>query len=73
MKLERFKFGDIIENGWAGEKNPLRVAIFIKHKKDTILMTDGKGELWEQYHDKENRNVRIGSIYENPELLEVEG
>lgn len=72
MKLERFKFGDIIENGWAGERNPHRIAMFIKHKKDTILMTsgaDGKGEVWEQYHDKENRNKKIGSIFENPELL----
>ncbi len=70
MKLERFKFGDIIENGWAGDKNPHKVAMFIKHKKNTILMT-GDGDVWEQYHDKENRNKRIGSIFENPELLEV--
>lgn len=44
--------------------------MFIKHKKDTILMT-AKGEVWEQYHDKDNRNKRIGSIFENPELLKV--
>lgn len=69
MKLERFKFGDIIENGWAGPRNPHRVAMFIKHKKNTILMT-AKGEVWEQFHDKDNRNKRIGSIFENPELLE---
>lgn len=71
MKRERFKFGDIIENGWAGEGNPYRVAIFVRHKKNTIEMTDGKGKFWETYHDKDNRNTRLGSVFENPELLEV--
>lgn len=69
MKLEKFKFGDIIENGWAGEKNPHRVAIFVRQKKNTIEMTNGKGEFWETYHEKDNKNTRIGSIYENRELL----
>lgn len=72
MKLERFKFGDIIENGWAGSNNPMRKAIFVRHKKGTIQVTDGKGEFWEIYHDSNNRNTKIGSIFENPELLEVQ-
>ncbi|WP_342512826.1 hypothetical protein MKY34_19815 [Sporosarcina sp. FSL K6-1522] len=71
MKLEKFKFGDIIENGWAGEKSPYRVAIFVRHKKGTIEMTNGKGEFWETVHDRINRNTRLGSIFENLELLEV--
>lgn len=71
MTLERFKFGDIIENGWVSEGNSLRKSIFVRHKKKTIEVTDGKGKFWEIYHDSENRNRRIGSIYENPELLEV--
>ncbi|MEB6549108.1 hypothetical protein MXL46_08360 [Heyndrickxia sporothermodurans] len=72
MKLERFKFGDIIENGWASKDNPSSKSIFIRHKKKTIEVTDGKGKFWEIYHDSENRNTCIGSIFENPELLEVE-
>lgn len=72
MKLERFKFGDIIENGWVSEDNPSRKSIFVRHKKKTIEVTDGKGNFWEVYHDSENRNVRIGTIFENPELLEGE-
>lgn len=71
MKLERFKFGDIIENGWTSEDNPLRKSIFVRHKKKTIEVTDGKGEFWEVYHDKENRNKKIGTIFENPELSEA--
>ncbi len=67
-----FKFGDIIDNGWASEDNPLRKSIFVKHKKKTIEVTDGKGMFWEIYHDNEHRNVRIGSIFEDPKLLEGE-
>ena len=69
MKQVRFKFGDIIENGWAGEKNPTKIGIFVRHKRRTIELTDGKGKFWEVMHNKDHRNTRIGSIYENPELL----
>lgn len=34
-------------------------------------MTNGKGEFWETVHDRINRNTRLGSIFENLELLEV--
>lgn len=70
MSEVRFRFGDIIDNGWASKGNPMRVAIFVRHKSKTIELTDGKGEFWETYHDKENRNAKIGSIFYNPELLE---
>lgn len=70
MSREKFRFGDIIENGWAGKENPIRIGIFVRHKKNIIELTNGKGKFWEVYHDKDNRNARIGSIFENPELLE---
>lgn len=70
MKIERFKFGDIIENGWAGEGNPIKVGIFVRHKKKTIELTDGKGKFWEVYHQKDNHNKKIGNIFENGDLLE---
>lgn len=71
MRKIKFQFGDIIENGWAGERNPTKKGIFVRHKRRTIELTDGKGKFWEVYHDNDHRNVRIGSIYENPDLLEV--
>lgn len=64
MKLQRFQFGDIIENGWAGQKNPWRKSIFIRHKTKTIEVTDGKGRVEEIFHDKDNRNVKVGSIFD---------
>ena len=70
MKAQRFKFGDIIENGWAGEGNPTKIGIFIRHKKRTIEMTNGKGKFWEVYHDSDNKNKKIGTIFENVDLLE---
>ncbi|GAA5417949.1 hypothetical protein Pryu01_03027 [Paraliobacillus ryukyuensis] len=70
MKLERFKFGDIIENGWASKDNPTRIGIFVRHKKKTIEKTNGKGKFWETYHDSDNKNKKIGTIFDNPELLE---
>ncbi|WP_068672305.1 hypothetical protein [Oceanobacillus sp. Castelsardo] len=72
MKLERFMFGDIIENGWAGENNPTKIGIFIRHKAKTIELTNGKGKFWEVFHDRDNRNKKIGTVFENPELLEGE-
>lgn len=68
MREIKFRFGDIIENRWASEDNPIRKGIFVRNKKDLIELTNGQGKFWEVYHD-DNRNVRIGSIYENPELL----
>lgn len=70
MKPQRFKFGDIIENGWAGENNPTKIGIFIRHKKRTIEMTNGKGKFWEVYHDSDNKNKKIGTIFKNLDLLE---
>lgn len=70
MRLEKFKFGDIIENGWASVDNPTRIGIFVRRKKRTIELTDGRGKFWEVYHNDDNRNKKIGSIFENPELLE---
>ncbi|MDF1509718.1 hypothetical protein PZE06_16380 [Robertmurraya sp. DFI.2.37] len=70
MREIKFQFGDIIENGWASEDNPIRKGIFVRHKKKLIELTDGQGKFWEVYHDKDNKNVRIGNIYENPELLD---
>lgn len=68
----RFKFGDIIENGWAADSNPTKRGIFLwsfnrtgrmnpgKHVK--LLHDDGKtGEL--RISDDDNMTV-VGSIFD---------
>lgn len=70
MKPQRFEFGDIIENGWADESNPTKIGIFIRHKRKTIELTDGKSMFWEVYHDLGSKNKKIGTIFENVDLLE---
>ena len=50
-----FKFGDVIENGWAGDGNPTKYGYFIQTKQNTgrlnpgryVVLTDGKGKVWE--------------------------
>lgn len=69
--MKKFKFGDIIENGWAGYENPTRIGIFVRYRHRTIELTDGKGKFWEVYHLSDNKNKKIGTIYDNLDLLEV--
>lgn len=53
--LERFrqtlKFGDIIENGWASERNPGKFGIVIKARGHSINCTDGNGLFWDLVFD----------------------
>jgi hypothetical protein len=50
------KFGDIVENGWASERNPTRVGFFVREGHRPLgrmnpgrywQITDGKGKFWE--------------------------
>lgn len=41
------KFGDIIENGWASERNPGRIGIVVKARAHSINCTDGKDRYWD--------------------------
>ena len=45
----KFKFGDIIINTYASDRNPLKEGIFVKEKSKTCELTDGKGKFWEYY------------------------
>jgi hypothetical protein len=67
-KLTGLKFGDIVENHWASEHNPHRIGVFIRYKKEVILITDMKGDFWETYNDKSSKNVKIGNIFEGQQL-----
>lgn len=45
------KFGDIIENGWASERNPSKFGIVIKARGHSINCTDGSGLFWDLVFD----------------------
>jgi hypothetical protein len=59
---KELKFGDIIENGWASERNPTRFGIVVRVKERTIECTNGEGKFWELVFDKESRIAIRGSI-----------
>lgn len=56
------KFGDMVENGWASENNPRRVGIFVRKKVSQNMpcweLTDGKGDFWLTFSDK-NAKLKI--------------
>jgi hypothetical protein len=45
------KFGDIIENGWASERNPSKIGIVVKARGHSINCTDGLGNFWDLVFD----------------------
>ena len=45
------KFGDIIENGWASERNPHKIGIVVKARGHSINCTDGEGKFWDLVFD----------------------
>ncbi|WP_042402995.1 hypothetical protein [Geomicrobium sp. JCM 19037] len=63
-----FKFGDVLENGWTGEDNPGRKAIFLRKTKKFIHVMHFDGTLSEFYNDKDHRLVKIGSIIDQNKL-----
>jgi len=63
-KINGLKFGDIVVNHWAGDKNPHKQGVFIRRKKETIELTDMKGSFWESYNDKGAKLEKIGSIFD---------
>lgn len=56
-----FKFGDIIENGWASEDNPIRVGIFVKKVSKGFECTNGKGKFWVVAKDNQRLKV-LGNV-----------
>jgi|SRR5688572_14984362 len=49
------KFGDIIENGWASERNPSKFGIVVKARGHSINCTDGEGKFWDLVFDFETK------------------
>jgi len=62
MKDIKFKFGDIVENGWAGETNPHKRGVFVRRYEDCIQCTDMKGDFWKSLLGKEHKLKVVGNI-----------
>lgn len=64
-----FKFGDIIENGYASENNPIRTGVFINYGYRNgrcnpgkyLNLTDMNGRFWE-YGVDNDKLMKIGNI-----------
>ena len=63
-KIKGLKFGDIIVNHWAGDKNPTKQGVFVRKKRRTIELTDMRGKFWEPYNDNDSKLEKIGSIFD---------
>lgn len=61
-------FGDILENGWASDRNPTKRSIYLgtghRSSGPYFKMTDGKGHFWEQNADKYNKLTKVGTIFD---------
>lgn len=60
------KFGDIVINHWAGEKNPHRKGIVVRIDPKSIYCTDGNGDFWNVVNDKGSKTEKIGTILSEP-------
>ncbi len=68
-----FRFGDILENGWAGDTNPHKRCIFIRaaHRSGRLnpgkyaVVCDMKGRQWEQGYGSDHKLTKIGTILRN--------
>ncbi|NMH83287.1 hypothetical protein [Heyndrickxia coagulans] len=56
-----FKFGDILENGWAAKENPIRTGIFVRNTIKGFQMTNGKGRFW-VINRENHRLTKIGTM-----------
>lgn len=56
-----FKFGDIVLNEWAGEKNPHRIGVVVYCNR-IVKCTDTKGSFWEFDNGKNLRLTKLGEI-----------
>lgn len=62
------KFGDIVINHWASDRNPHRKGIVVRVDPKTVYCTDGKGEFWHLVKDSESKIVRVGSLIPSPTI-----
>ncbi len=63
-----FKFGDIVENGWASDANPTKRGYFVRkgttprgqlNSGPWIELTDGKGKFWRLPVDSKSKSYLL--------------
>jgi hypothetical protein len=72
MNGEKFKFGDILENGWAGEGNPHKRGVYLWTFVRTGRLNPGKyskvrhddGKLGEWPIDAKSKTSIVGTIFD---------
>jgi hypothetical protein len=65
-----FKFGDIVENGWASDSNPTKRGFVVRmgHRSGRmnagpyVEMTDGNGKFWECPITKDHKLTKVGRV-----------
>jgi len=55
-----FVFGDIVENGWASDDNPQKRGFVVRATRQSIELTNGKGDFWKFSIGPNNRLTKIG-------------
>jgi hypothetical protein len=68
-KKIKFKFGDIIINHHASKDNPQRQGIFVNYDKNTIVLTDMKGNFWFPLLDNDAILEIKGSVLKEEQSL----
>jgi hypothetical protein len=73
---EPISFGDVLENGWAGDRNPQRRGIVIRFGTRTgrlnpgpyVELTDGMGNFWQHSVSEGHRLLKVGrALQSSPE------
>lgn len=70
----KFKFGDIVVNHWAGDKNPLKVSVYCWNSGGNPVFTDTKGKHWQGRGPSSKDAVYqvVGNILSGDNLSELQ-
>lgn len=64
----RFKFGDVLANGWTSPDNPYHKCIFLRKTKKFIHVRDFDGSLGKFYNDGKHKLTKVGSVIDGDEM-----
>lgn len=59
---EILKFGDLVRNEWAGDKNPQRILMFRTQTRNKVKCLSLCGQSVDFYNDAQLRLTKIGSL-----------
>lgn len=63
----RFKFGDVLANGYQGEDNPYYKSIFLRRTKHRIHVMEFDGRL-SDFYSNDHKLTKVGSILNSDEM-----